>query len=270
MHAVADLPTPEGNHESSTRDSEMTQIGNLADYWSQLNSWLNALDEKRGRLQEHLLQLRTLYPSWRVGHEQNLDQRPEYFMLLAVILQNIQVSFIHMRDQVCDPEWWRHRAAQLFGPQINDQAYVEALESYQTMTRQYFAAQVVSISEYTLASIATSGHGPFQLHASKGFSNAYEYVLSKASLREKYRDLFDLLRLVRNTFHANGTFSDPRGDTVKKYDGKEYDFQLGQLIKWNNDDMILMAQWIIDAMWEVLNSPSVRGIPYVPVVKPHP
>lgn len=247
----------------------MTQITNLVDYQNPLDSWLASLEGKRDKLEKYYLEkLRILYPSWRARGDK-LDARPEYFMLLAVILQNVRLSFMFMRGQLCDPEWWRRRESQFFGPQVNDQAYREALEGYQIMGRQYFATQVVSITEYTLATIATSGHGRFQLSHSSGFSNAYEYVLSRTSLLENYRDLFDLLRLVRNTFHSNGYFSGEE-DTVKIYNGRQYDFKLGQQIRWDNDDMIVMTEWISDAMWEILNSPEVRSIPYVPVVQPHP
>ncbi len=86
---------------------------------------------------------------------------------------------------------------------------------------------------------------------------------------EKHRDLFDLLRLVRNTFHSNGNFSGEE-DTVKTYNGKQYDFRLGQPIRWDNDDMIVMTEWISDAMWEILNSSEVRGISFLPIAEVQP
>lgn len=243
----------------------MTQIDLLIDYRNPLISSLASIEEMRDKLDRRLIQLRVLYPSWRASPNSGLDVRPEYFMLLAVIVQNLRLSFMFMHDQLCDLRWWKRREARFFGRQLDDEAYKEALEGYQTMGRQYFTTQIASVTEHTLASIAMSGHGPFQLNSSGGFVNAYEYVLRRVSLLKKYQQLFDLLRLVRNTFHSNGTFSDPTGDTIKEYKGRRYKFQLGHAIRWDNDDMILMAEWMSDAMWEILNSPNVRSITSVPV-----
>lgn len=245
-------------------------MAKLTDFRNPIDSWVAALEDKRDKLNELLVKLRLLYPSWRTRDSHDLDARPEYFMLLAVILQNVRLSFMFMHGQLCHREWWERHQAHFFGPQDNNQAYVEALQGYQTMARQYSISQVTSVTEYTLASVAMSGHGAFQLHSSSGFANAYDYVLSKLSLLEKYGNLFEILRLVRNTFHSNGIFSDPTGDTSKEYDGMVYDFRSGQLIGWGNDDMMLMFEWISDAMWEILNSSEVRSIPYVPLVHPGP
>lgn len=236
---------------------------------NQLNSFLASLDKNEDMLREYRGQLDRDYPDWKAKFDfdpKNIpqhDARREYFRYASVILQNVRLSFIFIRDQLLDPAWWMR----INGTYSSAQA-LDTLYGYMAMARQYSAIQTASITERTLSSIATSEHGPFTLSTCRGLGTAYEYVLSKASLLKKYRELFDLLRLVRNTFHSNGFFSDPGGDTVKKYDGRQYDFRLGQPIRWDNDDLILMAKWISEAMWEILNSPEVRSIPHVPVAQP--
>ncbi len=190
------------------------------------------------------------------------DARPEYFMLLAVILQNVWLSFTYVRDQLCDRDYWS-RVEPRF---TNESSMLEAASGYLTMARQYAATQTVSITENTLADIAMSGHGPFKLTTSTGFDNVYKYVLSKISLSQEFEEQFDILRLVRNTFHSNGIYS-PRngGDVVKRYGGKEYIFKVGQAIEWDNGDMIESFQWMRGAMGEIVGSPRVCDISSVPI-----
>ena len=252
----------------------MTQITNLAHFQNLLSSWVAALDVKRAGLAECLIRLQLDYPSWRadVGSDSQTttqhDARPEYFMLLAVILQNVCLGFIYTRDQLCDRAYWsriEHRFT-------NEQDMLDAAAGYHTMVMQYSVFQTVSITENTLAAIAMSRHGPFNLPASNGFDNVYRYVLSKLSLSQKFEALFDILRLVRNTNHSNGVYS-PRtgGDVVKMYGGKEYAFKVGQTVEWYSDDMVTsLFKWMRDAMWEIVSSPQVRSIPYVPLCQPQP
>ena len=143
----------------------------------------------------------------------------------------------------------------------------ETLLGYQTMARQYSVTQTTSITERTLTSIAMSNHGPFTLTACTGFDNAYKYVLSNLSLLGRFEELFEIMRLVRNTIHSNGVFSPTTGeDTAKRYKEKECIFQVGQRLGWyDNDMMSSMFEWISDAMWEIVTSPEVSSIPYTPV-----
>ena len=239
---------------------------NLADYPTVAKQCLDSLEKAKERVEDHLFYASILWPSYRTGSPGPLDARAEYFMLLAVIVQNLRLTFMSLHDQLCDRGWWISHSSQFFGPQVNDKAYIDAVEGYMTMARQYASGQMESITEHTLSSIATSHCGPFALSATTGFANAFEYVLSKVALLEKYRVLLDILRLVRNANHSNGIFSDRAGDTIKTYDGVTYEFRLNYPVKWDNDDMVLMIEWMADAMWEVLKSPPVLEIPHAPVL----
>lgn len=242
----------------------MTQITRLAHYQNLLKFWVAALDCERDRLNEDLVGLQRAYPSWRVQVDSDSpnvaehDARPEYFMLLAVILQNVWLGFIYGRDQLCDRQYWRYVEPRF----TSEQDMLEAAGGYLTMVRQYSVTQIVSITETTLAAIAMCGRGPFNLTTSTGFENVYTYVLSKLSLSQKFEELFDILRLVRNTIHSNGVYLPRNGeDLVKCYGGKEYTFKVGQPIDWDNGDMITpLFQGMRGAMGEIVSSPAVRGI----------
>lgn len=252
----------------------MGQTANLAQYQTLISSWVVALNDKRDRLAEDLEKLRLAYPSWRSGADAissnatQHDARPEYFLLLAVILKNVRLSFLYTRDQLCEREYWS-RVEPLM---TNENGILEGVNGYLTMARQYSVIQAVSITENTLATIAMSGHEPFVLTTSSGFDNVYKYVLSKLSLSPRFEELFDILRLVRNTEHSNGVYLPRRGgNVVKRYGGKEYVFNVGQLIDWNEDDMITsLFHWVREAMWEIICSPYVRSIPYVPLWRSQP
>jgi len=242
----------------------MTQINGLADYHSKLTSWVIALDKRRDALSEYLLKLQQKYPSWRAGVNisvQNTDQfdaRPEYFMLLAVILQNAWLSFTHMRDQLCDRSYWAYVEPKF----TSDQHLLEAISGYSTMVNQYAISQTVSITQTCLTAIVNSAPDTFSSAATIEFKNLYSHVLRNLSLSHRYEELFDIIRLVRNTNHTNGFFQ-PRlvGNLVKTYGGKEYQFKVGQSIKWYSDDMIIsLFEWMPDAMWEIVTTPQVSGI----------
>lgn len=75
----------------------------------------------------------------------------------------------------------------------------------------------------------------------------------------------EILRLVRNSVHSNGRFTDRNGDTELTYGGESYHFRMGQQIKWDNRDMTLTIGWICEAMEDVLRCPVVASIPYLGV-----
>ena len=47
--------------------------------------------------------------------------------------------------------------------------------------------------------------------------------------------------------------------------GNRYDFEVGKPVIYDNDMMVNMVDWISDAMWEIVTSPEVSTIPYIPV-----
>jgi len=239
---------------------------NLVDCRTVVEQCLDSLEKTKIRVEDHLFNASILWLSHRSGVPRPLDARAEYFMLLAVLVQNVRLTFTFLNEELCDRGWWVSHSSQFFDSRLGDKAYVDAVEGYMTMARQYVSGQMESITEHTLSSIATSHCGAFTLSATTGFANAFEYVLSKVALLDKYRDLFDMLRLVRNATHSNGIFSDRNGNTIKTYAGVTYEFRLGYPVKWDNADMTLMIEWMADAMWEVHKSPEVLKIPHIPVL----
>ena len=56
---------------------------------------------------------------------------------------------------------------------------------------------------------------------------------------------------------------------TKRYQGGDYFFEVGQPIYWDNSDMIKSCfHSMHSAMWDIINSPQVRGISYVPILYP--
>lgn len=237
---------------------------------NQLNSLLEALDEKEDRLKEYRGQLDRDYPGWKAKFDldpENIpqhDARRQYFMNLSVILQNVRLSFIFMRDQLLDPTWWYRIEGSYSSSQL-----VDTLNGYMTMARQYSLKEIASISEQTLTCIAFSGHGPFALSSSSGLSNASEYVISRTPVSKDCKILFSVLSLLRNTIHSNGTFFPEKGGNVcMDYNGIKFIFEVGKPVVFGNDTMVLMFDWISKAMWEIVTSPEVSSIPYIPVYQP--
>ena len=246
----------------------MTTSDVMVAYQEKLDSWRTSLGKNQETLQSYVGLIDIQYPTWKAKFDAEPedttrhDARREYFRNLSVILQNVRLSFIFMRDQLCDRSWWEHFQRRLSGQQV-----AETLLGYQTMARQYSATQIAAVTEQALTSISCSGYGEFRLTVSQGLDNSCKYVLRRTSLLNDYGELFDVLRLVRNTFHSNGVFSDKAGDIVKEFQGVKFPFQLGQPIGYDNDNMIAMFRWIGEAMWEICTSPAVSAIPYVPVVR---
>ena len=169
-----------------------------------------------------------------------------------------------MRDQILDPAWWYS-----IGEKPSAVQTVETLSGYGTMTRQYSLMETASITEQTLTSIAFSGHGRFKLTSSDGLANVSEYVLSRTPVPKDYVLLFDVLRLLRNTIHLNGTFSPKKGgNTSVEYGGTTFTFEVGKPVEYDNGMMVTMFEWMSEAMWKIVTSPQVSSIPHCRVYQP--
>lgn len=246
----------------------MTEISYLSNYRYELEKWMSDLVDERDCLSHDLDRIQLEYPTWKSSSiydsldPSDHDSRPEYFMLLSVILQNVWLSFMHARDRLCSREYW----SQIEPKFRSEKDIIRATEGYLTMLRQYSITQTVSITENTLASIATCGSPPFKLTASTGFENAYKHVLSKISSTQDMLDRFEIVRLVRNAQHTNGRYLPKSGeDVTKRYQGKEYFFEVGRPINWDNGDMIKSCfHSMHSAMWDIINSPQVSRISFVP------
>ena len=77
----------------------------------EIQGWIDALDQREEQLSQYRDQLDQDYPNWKAKFDLdrtdigNHDARREYFRNLSVILQNVRLSFIFMRDQILDPAW---------------------------------------------------------------------------------------------------------------------------------------------------------------------
>ncbi|PKB71733.1 MAG: hypothetical protein BZY87_03740 [SAR202 cluster bacterium Io17-Chloro-G6] len=236
----------------------------------EVNGWIDALDQREEQLSQYRGQLDQDYPNWKAKFDLDHtdrgyhDARREYFQNLSVILQNVRLSFIFMRDQILDPAWWnsigvKHSAVQT----------VETLYGYQTMARQYSLKETASIAEQTLTSIAFSGHGQFELTSSDGLANVSGYVLRRTSVSKDYKIQFHVLSQLRNTIHSNGTFSPKKGgNTSVEYGGTTFTFDVGKPVGYDNSMMVYMFGWISEAMWKIVTSPQVSSIPHCRVYQP--
>ena len=70
------------------------------------------------------------------------------------------------------------------------------------------------------------------------FSDIYQGLIRFAGLPEKYRDLFDLLLMLRNCIHNRSIYASDKGSQSVAYNGKTYDFIQGRPIEFATVDFL--------------------------------
>ena len=194
---------------------------------------------------------RSKYPSRYTMH----DARREYFVSLGVILRNARLSYHFVEAQLATGAWWATHGTPGISAQVRDQV----IREYLLNTKFAAIFEIATATEETVRAIVRRSKLLPAVNHRTSFWKLYTTLLEGTG-QKKHAKLFDGLRLVRNTIHSNGVYSDSaRRRVTRTYRGKKMIFTYGHTLDWLMEDFV---PWLAGNLAEVMNAvvrdPQVR------------
>lgn len=247
----------------------MRQLNDLT-WWRQgADSCIDPLGDVIKTAQTNRNSLDNDYPAWKevkeclgAGRYPEHEARREYFTHVRVVLQNAQLSYMFIRDQLCDEKWWKEKANNFRLDLAND-----IIREYAIMTKFATIHSLAACTEETFRAIVRAAPQTFTVPPSAKFKFVYEHVFSEISLK-RYTKLFDVLRLTRNTIHTNGVFfpvpnskTGLREDVIVEYEGQRFSFEVSKGLLWFGEWFLpWFGTKINEAMISIVTSPLCKPL----------
>ena len=96
------------------------------------------------------------------------------------------------------------------------------------------------------------------------FSDIYHGLINFGGVDEKYRDLFELLLLMRNCIHNRSVFFSDKGSRKVSYNNKIYEFVQGQHIEFATIEFFFALLLDVKVFFEaVFDSPAMVAVPHI-------
>ena len=228
--------------------------------------WITPIENVKEALKYNLNTIDERFPNWKSKYDENTseylhhDARREFFTTVRVILQNHQLGYVYIRDHLTDEKWWQQKVGT-----VSLLAKHQAIREYAFMVKFFNVHAIAMATESTLRAIVRSSEKDFSVTGMTGIQKLYNDVLEKTEL-QKFRPLFDLLRLVKNTIHNNGiVYIFGEKDVEIKYKEKSFLFENGKTLDWLQEGFLVwLPEQINKAMFEIITSPLVSNIAYCP------
>lgn len=206
------------------------------------------------------------FPQWKAGYDANPqdylnhDARREYFVSLRIILQNVQLGFVFIRDHLTHEDWWHRQIGE-----FRESAVFQALREHALMIKFFSFHTAAVATEETCRAIVGADQSTFGVDPGGSFHTIYKRLL-KLTHCAPSEDLFEVMRLTRNTIHTNGVYRPQslKNQTVS-YGGRTFTFEVGKILAWMGDDFPeWLARELSQAMEAVIKSTLVSKIPACP------
>ena len=207
------------------------------------------------------------FPDWKRAYDQAAsnflvhDARREFFVTLRVALQNAQLGFVFIRDQLTDRNWWEAQIGGFCQPTV-----FQALREHALMLKFFSFHAIAMATEETLRAIVRADVSTFALDPVRTpFQAIYDRFL-KLTGTQNCRDVFELIRLTRNTIHNNGIYRPQSGaNTTVNCGDKTFLFEVDKPLLWMGDEF---PTWIADnisgVMEKIVRSSPIKEVPACP------
>ena len=205
------------------------------------------------------------FPRWKAAYDASRDYlthdaRREYFVALQTILQNAQLGFVFIHDQLTDEKWWIQRVGE-----YREAMALQALREHALMIKFFSFHAIAVATEETCRAIVRADEDVFKATSTAPFQTIYLRLL-KLTKGQTYEPLFELLRLTRNTIHTNGVHRPSNGKNITiAYSERTFDFEVGKILGWMGDDFPdWLARELGQAMQHVVESEVVGTLAACP------
>ncbi len=219
----------------------------------------------KGRTFTNLGYITKTWPSWRKTREDARDDylqhdaRREFFVTMITILENAQLSYVFLRDQLSDDDWWANKIETV------SEEKKQSAKSEHALMIKWFALHMLAVSiEETFRSIVRAGPQTFPRAKAmaKSATSIYPHVLKVTNLQE-HKPLFDVISFIRHTLHNNGRHVGP--EKVFVYRDIEFSFEDGRELTWLTETMCWqLFELVRAAMYQLVTAPAVAEIAACP------
>jgi len=162
---------------------------------------------------------------------------------------------------LCQPNWWKNVCGKP-EPDANDKNRMYNLDQISKFLYfVHFYSQIEWNYRIILQAVkpATS-----KITLLDNWKNIYSCLFKITSL-EKYANLFDIARLVRNAIHNNGYYLDQKqGDISIEWAGHKYHFENGKQINFaTHENILLICRELSKSMSALIDSDEMKANPYI-------
>ncbi|GHX02071.1 hypothetical protein FXE84_06035 [Vibrio cholerae] len=171
--------------------------------------------------------------------------------LIGKPLNSIVLQILFFKSNVAtfyNHSWWD----QISIPEIARKGFTERVDGFY---KYYIFIQFVSIVESEFRLLVREVTPGACNNGKAPFVSIYQKVLSELKLN-KYMDLFDFIRLIRNAVHNNGVYLPEKNDSerVINFKNKEYKFIYGEEIDFFYPELLADIQdEIFDCLCEIIS-----------------
>jgi hypothetical protein len=228
---------------------------NIAEYKSYANSIISPTERVKDEIRKIIKYYQNNYPD-RITKN---DARWAWFTGTKKVLQTTQLSYIYIRDQLSEPNWWRSKTLEFKEEEINAH-----IQEYEVFIRIGVSNVIFIITEETLRSTVIAIDCKACKRGKGSFNTIYEYLFQYIG-DSKYRTLFDFHRLIRNTMHTNGTYLPQNNKDVElNLFGKAFKFTVGKKVNYLSIGTLLsLISRYKDAIFEIFENKNIKSIDYV-------
>lgn len=180
---------------------------------------------------------------------------------LTTVLESTLMGVIFLGQYTGHPDWWEVTFKGDTPPDVQEDMRLSFSNSIKFTLIQGAFSTIESSFRLFLKEIdpqACNG-------ATGAFKNVYQCLFQSKleTAPQEGKELFDLLRLVRNTIHNNGVHVDRNGRSLQTvtWQGQTYEFRHGEpidVVQWN--DVVEYFDAAVDVLIHVINDPAVADI----------
>jgi len=188
----------------------------------------------------------------------NNDIRVTIFNRFLTFLFSTKLSLIFIETNLMDNNWWKLNFRDLQTKDI-----YQHTKEFETWSKHHFGLSIFIQTEYFTRKILRSIDPSACSNATSDFKSVYETLLSKIDINyPEAKNLYNLLRLVRNTIHNDGIYRNRYSNNeIVTYKGVEYSFLhdcLIDFVTWNF--LIDITNDIVQLIKEIIFNKNVANI----------
>ncbi len=228
---------------------------NIAEYKSFSNSIISPTERAKDNLRKSINFYQNNYPD-RIKEN---DARWAWFTGAKKVLQTAQLSYIYIRDQLSDPNWWKSKALG-----FKEEEIAAHIKEYDVFIRVGVSNTIFTITEETLRSIVITIDCKACKRGRGSFKSIYDYLFKHIG-DSKYDTLFDFHRLIRNTIHTNGIYlPENNKDVALNLFGTTFKFTVGEKVAFlTMGNLLSLISAYNTALFEIFENAKIQSIDYV-------
>ena len=178
-----------------------------------------------------------------------LISRPLNSIVLQILIFKVNHATIYNHD------WWD----KINVPVEGRKGFTERFDMFY---KHYGFIQFISIVESEFRVLVRKISPGLCNNGNASFISIYKKVFSELKLTE-YNDLFDFVRLIRNTIHNNGIYLPERNTGDKKliFKSKSYTFKYGKRINFFFPEFLAeIEEEIFECLFKIVDNKRIRNL----------